>query len=187
MERCDAELLRAHLEGDRLAFAELVRRHAATLWAVALRTLSSREDAADAVQDALLHAHQRAAGCRASDSVRGWLVRIVVNACLDRYRHNRSRPSYPMCDTELARLPAPRDPIGDDELRLDVTSALARLPFDQRVVVVLVDMHGYPTHEVAGMLGVPVGTVKSRASRGRERLAHSLGHLRALETTTEER
>jgi RNA polymerase sigma-70 factor (ECF subfamily) len=185
--RSDGELLRAHLTGDRQAFAELADRHLPTLWAVARRTLNSREDAADAVQDALLHAHQAAASCRAEGSARTWLVRIVLNACLDRYRRNRARPSDPTPGTELERLAAHRDAIADHELRLDVESALAQLPFEQRVVIVLVDMHGYRTSEVADMLGVAVGTVKSRGWRGRLRLAELLGNLRATQTVGEQR
>src|SRR3954469_19658848 len=159
MTRPDGELLRAHLDGDRTAFGELVDRHLGVLWTVARRTLDSREDAAEAVQDALLRAHQGANGFRAEATVRSWLVRIVINACLDRHRRNRARPTQ--SGVEFDEIPAPRDAIADRELRLIVEDALRRLPVDQRMVLVLVDMHGYPTAEVASMLNVPVGTVKS--------------------------
>jgi RNA polymerase sigma-70 factor (ECF subfamily) len=90
--RSDGELLLAHLRGDRYAFAELVDRHAGVLWTVALRTLRDERDAAEVVQDALVRAHQHAADYRGEATVRGWLVRIVVNACRDRYRRAGSRP-----------------------------------------------------------------------------------------------
>lgn len=174
MTRPDGELLRAHLDGDRTAFQELVDRHLGVLWTVARRTLDSREDAAEVVQDALLRAHQGAHGFRAEASVRSWLVRIVINACLDRHRRNRARPAHSVPAVELDELPARRDAIAERELQLIIEDALRRLPVDQRMVIVLVDMHGYPTAEVASMLKVPVGTVKSRCARGRARLAELL-------------
>jgi RNA polymerase sigma-70 factor, ECF subfamily len=174
MIRSDAELLRAHLDGDRRAFAELVDRHRTYLWSIARRSLDSVEDAAEAVQDALLRAHQGAAGYRHEATVRSWLVRIVVNACLDRHRRNRARPAVPITDVELGRLPTRRDPIADLELRMLVQRALAELPIEQRMVIVLVDLLGYPVGEAADMLEIRPGTVKSRGARGRARLAELL-------------
>ncbi|MGH8880276.1 MAG: sigma-70 family RNA polymerase sigma factor, partial [Stackebrandtia sp.] len=80
----DAELLRRHATGgDRDAFGELFRRHRDRLWAVALRTLSDPEEAADALQDAMIKAYRAAAKFRGDSAVTTWLHRIVVNACLD--------------------------------------------------------------------------------------------------------
>jgi RNA polymerase sigma-70 factor (ECF subfamily) len=172
--RSDPELLRAHLDGDRGAFAELVDRHRRYLWSIARRSLDSTEDAAEAVQDALLRAHQGAAGYRSEATVRSWLVRIVVNVCLDKHRHNRARPAVPVTGVEFERLPTPRDPIADLELHMFVQRALAELPVEQRMVIVLVDLIGYPVGEVADILEIPPGTVKSRGARGRARLAELL-------------
>src|SRR3954467_3540028 len=91
--RSDADLLRAHGAGEPGAFAELVRRHRDRLWAVALRTIGDREEAADAVQDALLAAHRNAARFRGESAVTTWLHRIVVNACLDRIRRRHAHPT----------------------------------------------------------------------------------------------
>jgi RNA polymerase sigma-70 factor (ECF subfamily) len=172
--RSDGELLLAHLRGDRYAFAELVDRHAGVLWTVALRTLRDERDAAEVVQDALVRAHQHAADYRGEATVRGWLVRIVVNACRDRYRRAGSRPVEVRDELALLRVPAPRDPIADHDLRMDLRDALGALPLEQRMVVVLVTMLGYPTEEVADMLGIAVGTVKSRGARARAVLAEAL-------------
>jgi RNA polymerase sigma-70 factor (ECF subfamily) len=172
----DAQLLAAHLDGDATAFGELVRRHQDRLWAVALRTLGRPEDAREAVQEALLAAHRRAAAFRGDASVRTWLQRIVVNNCLDRLRRDHVRPitaPWPQRD-----LPARRDTATDLVTRLDVREALAALPAQQRVAVVLVDVQACPVAEAAEILEVPVGTVKSRCARGRARLAVLLGHLR---------
>jgi RNA polymerase sigma-70 factor (ECF subfamily) len=176
--RSDKELLAAHAEGDADAFGEVVRRHRDRLWAVALRTLGDREEAADAVQDALVSAF-RASGPRATDASTGaafrgesavttWLHRIVVNACLDRVRRRASRPADPLPEHDVPdRGP---DPLAARELALDLDVALATLPAEQRAALVLVDMYGYPVDEVAAILECPAGTVKSRCARGRARL-----------------
>jgi RNA polymerase sigma-70 factor (ECF subfamily) len=182
----DAALLRAHVAGDRDAFAELVRRHRDRLWAVALRTLGDREDAADAVQDALLSAYRAADRFRGDSAVTTWLHRIVVNACLDRVRRRQARPTVPLPEQDIG-LPTSRggdsgnNPGYDSDTTLTVQAALSRLPADQRVPLVLLDMHGYSVAEIATMLGVAEGTVKSRCARGRARLAVMLGHLRSTD------
>lgn len=174
----DEALLAAHRAGDRDAFGELVARHRRELWGIALRTLGDREDAADAVQEALVAAYRRAGSYRAEASVRTWLRRIVVNTCIDRIRYERVRPTVPWPVADVA---ARGDPAVETVTRLAVDRALALLPVEQRVAVVLVDVQGYPVAEVAAILGVPTGTVKSRCSRGRVRLAVLLGHLRTEE------
>jgi RNA polymerase sigma-70 factor (ECF subfamily) len=168
----DVELLRAHVAGDPDAFAALVRRHRDRLWAVALRTLGDREEAADAVQDALISAFRAADRFRGDSAVTTWLHRIVVNACLDRVRRAQARPTTELPDVDIAA------PEIDTDTALDVTAALGQLPADQRIALVLVDMQGLPVADVADMLGVPIGTVKSRCARGRARLAVMLGYLR---------
>jgi RNA polymerase sigma-70 factor (ECF subfamily) len=165
----DAELLRRHVDGDHEAFGELVRRHRDRLWAVALRTLGDPDDAADAVQDALINAFRRAPTFRGESAVTTWLHRIVVNACLDRVRHAAARPAVAWSD-DLDPPSAGSDPASRAALRLDVTAALATLPDEQRIALVLVDMEGYPVADVAQLLDCPVGTVKSRCARGRARL-----------------
>ncbi|MDX6229286.1 MAG: polymerase sigma-70 factor, subfamily [Frankiales bacterium] len=165
----DRALLDRHLAGDSAAFAELVRRHRDRLWAVAIRTLGDREEAADAVQDALLSAYRAAGSFRGDAKVSTWLHRIVVNACLDRVRRQQSRPTVPLPPED--RHPAAGDALANRELATDLGRALAELPPEQRIAVVLVDAQGYPVDEVSRLLSVPVGTVKSRCSRGRARLA----------------
>ena len=180
----DAELLHAHVEGDPEAFAELVRRHRDRLWAVALRTVGDREEAADAVQDALLSAHRAAARFRGDAQVTTWLHRIVVNACLDRVRKRQAHPTVPLPDGRhtddggAATGPEPAAPVRDHETALVVRQALAELPAEQRAALVLVDVQGYPVAEAAEILGVAEGTIKSRCARGRARMALRLGHLR---------
>lgn len=184
--RTDAQLLRAHADGDPDAFGELLARHRDRLWAVALRTMADREEAADALQDALLSAHRAAGRFRGDSAVTTWLHRIVVNACLDRMRRRRTHATVPLPDGSTTDPhhraatagPEPAAPAVDHDTVLVVRDALAELPDDQRTAIVLVDLQGYPVSEVAAMLEVAEGTVKSRCSRGRARLAVLLGHLR---------
>ncbi|RQX04800.1 RNA polymerase sigma factor SigM [Micromonospora arida] len=184
----DLELLRAHVAGDRDAFAELFHRHRDRLWAVALRTLGDREEAADALQDALLSAHRAAARFRGDSAVTTWLHRIVVNACLDRIRRRQAHPTVPLPDGNRADDGTgglePAAPVTDHDTVLVVREALAALPLEQRAALVLVDVQGYPVAEVARILGVAEGTVKSRCARGRARLAVLLGHLRPAAVAT---
>jgi RNA polymerase sigma-70 factor (ECF subfamily) len=175
----DAALMRAHARGDPDAFAELVRRHRDRLWAVALRTLGDREEAADAVQDALVSAFRSADRFRGDSAVTTWLHRIVVNACLDRARRRQARPTVPLIDVGIGfGTGVGADAGPDTDTALTVRAALARLPHQQRVALVLLDMQGYSVSEISAMLGVAEGTVKSRCARGRARLAVLLGHLR---------
>ncbi|CAA9361931.1 MAG: RNA polymerase ECF-type sigma factor [uncultured Frankineae bacterium] len=176
-DREDRALLAAHVAGDRDAFGALVARHQGRLWAVALRTLGDREEAADALQDALLSAYRAGASYRGDARVTTWLHRIVVNACLDRVRRRAVRATVPLEQRDGERAD-PRDALGERETSLEVEAALAALPLDQRTAILLVDVQGLPVAEAAAVLGVATGTVKSRCSRGRARLALSLGHLR---------
>jgi RNA polymerase sigma-70 factor (ECF subfamily) len=173
----DRDLMRAHLEGDPSAFTELVRRHRDRLWAVAMRTLGDREEASDALQDALISAFRNAASFRGESAVTTWLHRIVVNACLDRVRRRQARPADPLPEYEGAG-PVEPDVIDARLTSVVVHAALARLPEDQRAALVLVDLHGCSVEEAARILEVPTGTVKSRCSRGRARLAVLLVDLR---------
>ena len=169
----DRALLRAHVDGDRDAFTQLVKRHRDRLWAVALRTIGDREDAADALQEALISAYRSAHRFRGDSAVTTWLHRIVVNACLDRVRRRNVRPTVPLPENE----PMPVAPV-DSDTALDVRAALAQLPVEQRAALVLVELQGYSVAEAAAILDVAEGTVKSRCARGRARLASLLGYLR---------
>ena len=169
-----ADLLAQHVAGDRDAFGELGARHRERLWAVALRTLGNPEDAADALQDALLSAFRGAAGFRGNSAVTTWLHRIVVNACLDLVRRRSVRPTQPLPDEPAARA---TDVFGDRETSLAVTAALRTLPTEQSSAVVLVDIEGFSVDEASQILGVPTGTVKSRCARARARLAERLYEL----------
>jgi RNA polymerase sigma-70 factor (ECF subfamily) len=193
----DAELLSRHVAGDPDAFGLLFLRHKDRLWAVALRTAADPEDAADALQEAMVSAFRRAGDFRGDSAVTTWLHRIVVNAAVDRLRRKSTRTlswsgepseldalaihSQAVASDNGIRPPVVTptiDPMDSTEIRLDVDAALRHLPAQQRIALVLVDMLGYPVAEVAEILGVSIGTVKSRCARGRVRLLPFLSHLR---------
>jgi RNA polymerase sigma-70 factor (ECF subfamily) len=183
-EATDAELLRRHVAGDPDAFSLLFLRHRDRLWAVALRTACDPEDAADALQEAMISAFRRAGDFRGESAVTTWLHRIVVNAAVDRLRRRPGRLSRTGEETDPGGRSTDGHPMlpysmESAELRLDVDAALRRLPHQQRTALVLVDMLGYPVADVSEMLGVSVGTVKSRCARGRARLLPYLSHLRS--------
>jgi RNA polymerase sigma-70 factor, ECF subfamily len=171
-QRSDAELLAAHVAGDRYAFEELFHRHHRQLHRVARLTSRSAEDAEDALQDAMVSAHRGAGAFRHDAAVSSWLHRIVVNACLDRLRRNKSHLTTALDDVYPVA-----DQTAQVETAIAVHRALMRLPVEQRAAVVAVDMHGYSVADTAAMLGVAEGTVKSRCARARARLAAILGYL----------
>jgi RNA polymerase sigma-70 factor, ECF subfamily len=142
--------------------------------------MNDPEDAADALQDAMISAFRRAASFRGESAVTTWLHRIVVNACLDRMRRRSARPEVHAGDDRLLDAVAAEgaDPSEGTATSVEVMKALRRLPHDQQVALVLVDMLDYPVADAAEILGVAEGTVKSRCARGRARLLPRLAHLR---------
>jgi RNA polymerase sigma-70 factor (ECF subfamily) len=188
----DRDLLDRHVSGDPDAFTEIVRRHRDRLWAVALRTLGDREEAADAVQDALISAYRAAHTFRGRSAVTTWLHRITVNACLDRARKAASRRTSLTDDPErleqlLELHESAAVPAEQRDLRRQLVAALSQLPVEQRAALVLVDMQGYPVAEAAKVLDVAVGTVKSRCARGRARLLPLVSQLHPNGENVDER
>lgn len=174
-DRTDEQLLAAHVAGDRFAFEELFNRYQPQLYQLARITIRCPDDARDALQDAMLSAHCGAPKFRNDCSVSSWLYRIVVNACLDRLRRHKARPTTPL------EAIASAGSIGDPALGLDtaivIERALMCLPIEQRAAIVTVDIQGFSVAEAARILGIPEGTVKSRRARARSKLATTLGHL----------
>ncbi|TDT30982.1 RNA polymerase sigma factor SigM [Naumannella halotolerans] len=181
-ERTDDELLAAHVAGDPNAFGLLFARHRNRMWAIALKTMRDPEEAADALQEAMIAAFRRAGSFRGESKVTTWLHRVVVNACLDRIRRNKVRKAHPLPEdpdrmSELAGSTR-TDEVERHDLRQALNAALGQLNTDQRSALLLIDVEGYSVEEAATILGCAPGTVKSRCARGRARLARLLVHLR---------
>jgi RNA polymerase sigma factor (sigma-70 family) len=174
--------------GEIESFNRLVERHQVAAYNVAYRTLRNADDAADATQDAFISAFRAIASFHGA-SFRAWLLRIVLNACYDARRRSARRPASSM--EALAeqvgelpwadeRAPDPEAALLSREARAAIERALAALPEDQRVAIVLVDIQGLAYEEAAEALDCPIGTVRSRLARGRARVRdelHAAGNL----------
>jgi RNA polymerase sigma-70 factor, ECF subfamily len=177
----DEDLVRRYLSGDRAAFAALIERHERRVYNLALRMTGREEDARDATQDAFLTVLRKLSSFRGEAAFTTWLHRVTVNACYDLLRKRQRAPMLERGDDLPAIEPPPApDPAEDSSLSLDVQRALTQVPEDFRAVMILHDVHDLRQEEVAEILGVPVGTVKSRLHRGRVALARAMGLSRAV-------
>lgn len=182
----DAALVEEALRGRLDAFNQLVIRHQDHLFALVYRLVPDPDQAADAVQEAFFSAYRSMASFRGG-SVRSWLGRIAVNAALDMQRARRRRPAQPYPEFEDDSWQPPAEPDAEPESRtlaVERSRVLARaldeLPFEQRNCIVLFDVDGYDYEEIAGIMRVSVGTVKSRIHRGRLALRRALSSNREL-------
>jgi RNA polymerase sigma-70 factor (ECF subfamily) len=173
--------------GGRLeAFNQLVVRHQDHLFALVYRLVPDRDQVADAVQEAFFNAYRNLASFRGG-SVKSWLGRIAVNAAMDMQRARRRRPSqpYPEFEDDSWQPPAEKDVEPESmALATERSKALARalgdLPAEQRNCIVLFDVEGYDYAEIAAIMHIEVGTVKSRIHRGRLSLRRALTPNREL-------
>ncbi|HEV3473326.1 MAG TPA: sigma-70 family RNA polymerase sigma factor [Actinomycetota bacterium] len=170
-EPSDADLIARVAAGDHRAFGALVTRHEDKIFSIAYRVLGNRPDALDATQDAFLSAFRKASKFRGEAAFSTWLYRISINACNDLLR--KKKRWVLTSDPEPAHDTNPR-PDEDAVRRVDLQRALASLQPDYREAVVLHDIGGVPYEEIARITSTQVGTVKSRISRGRKRLAELL-------------
>ena len=170
----DDELVAAAQAGDRAALDALLRRHFDLIHAVCSRIAGNPADAADATQEALLAIVRGLPRFDRRAAAGTWMYRVATNACLDELRRRRRRPSPGLDDTVVDRPdPSPAlDTSVTDRLTLD--EAIARLPEDFRVAVVLRDVQGMDYAQIAEVLDIPIGTVRSRIARGRQALANDL-------------
>lgn len=170
----DAELVDAAQRGDRRALDQLLRRHHDKIHALCRRLAGNDADGADATQEALIAIVRGLPrfGGRARFST--WAYRVATNAALDELRR-RSRRPVPVLPAEpgLAAAGTGSDP-ADAAVRVDIDAALAKLPEEFRVPVVLRDVAGCDYAEIGSILRIPPGTVRSRIARGRARLAEAL-------------
>lgn len=175
----DDELVARYLAGDAGAFADLVRRHERRTYALCLRTLGNPDDAADAAQDVLLVLARKADRYRGESLFTTWLYRVTMNVCYDHLRRAKRRPLLQRAPDpgEPAHEPGPPVPDHADAVAdaQDVSVALARVPEDFRIALVLADVQDLPYEEIAKVLDLPIGTVKSRVHRGRIALAREMG------------
>ncbi len=172
----DAALLSRVAEGDHAAFEEVLRTHEDRVFSVCLRILGNREAALDATQETFLTVFRKAGQFKGRSAVGTWIYRIAVNTCYDLLRKAKRHPTAPLPEHLDPSDPGAEDAIEAASFRPEIQHALSQLPKDFRTAVVLADIEGIPLPEVALILGVPLGTVKSRIFRGRKLLARTLGN-----------
>lgn len=185
----EAAAIASARKGDARAFNQLVQLYQSMAYNLAYRILGDADAAADATQDAFVSAFKAMRKFRGG-SFKAWILRIVTNACYDQLRSKKRRPTESLDDLEIDA-----DYVGylrDDgelpdeayerrELNQALQAGILSLPMDQRAVLVLSDMQGLSYQEIAETMGLSLGTVKSRLSRGRTRLRDYLvEHQREL-------
>jgi RNA polymerase sigma-70 factor (ECF subfamily) len=173
-EERDEDLVRRAVDGDRAAFGIIVERHERRVYNLALRMTGREEDARDATQDAFLTALRKLSSFRGEAAFTTWLHRVTVNACYDLLRKRSRSPLLHTRDDHEPEPPAWPDHAEATDLSVDVQRALLAVPEDYRVVMILHDVQDLPYEEVAAIVGIPVGTVKSRLHRGRVALSRAL-------------
>lgn len=169
----DVELARRAGDGDRRALETLLERHFDRVHAVCRRVAGNRDDAQDATQEALVAVARRIGTYDGRAAFTTWLHRVAVNAALDELRRRGRRP---VPAEELPEAPG-RSFESAVDARLDVDAALAGVPEDFRVAVVLRDLADLEYEEIARILDVPIGTVRSRIARGRAALAERVNDV----------
>ena len=184
-------LIRDAKRGDLDAFNRLVLEYQDMLYNTAYRVLGDPALAADATQEAFISAFNKLKSYRGG-SFKGWLLRIVTNACYDELRRQKRRPQTPLEplteDDEEMETPrwladsnaSPEEQLETAELDHAIQNCIESLPPEFRAVVVLTDIQGLDYSEVASALKTPLGTVKSRLARARTRLRDCLQTIREL-------
>jgi RNA polymerase sigma-70 factor (ECF subfamily) len=174
----DSELIVRWQSGDESAFEDLVRRHEQRVFRLLYRMMGNREEAEDVSQEAFLSLHRHGHRFRREARFSTFVYRVAANAALNRRRslgRNRNRLNELKVSQQAGfdLPPGPRDPedaASGSEAQRRVQSALLELPDDLRVAILLYDIEGQSYQEVAGVLGIPEGTVKSRIHRARNAL-----------------
>ncbi len=176
----EARLIELASQGDAGAFNSLMGMHERRMYAVALRMCGNAEDAQDCLQEAMLRVYRAISGFKGQSSFSTWLYRITMNTCLDELRKRKNRPNTSLdglVDAGWSPVDAGETPERHTlrrEVRQTLQAMILELPEDMRAAVVLRDIQGYAYDEIAGMLDTNVGTIKSRISRGRERLREKI-------------
>jgi RNA polymerase sigma-70 factor (ECF subfamily) len=180
LEISDKHLVERFQQGDQQAFEQIIERYEQKVWQLAMRLTGDQQDAYDLSQEAFLKVYRYLTQFRGQSNFSTWLYRVVTNSFYDEMRKRKRRPQVAVSldstittkDGELTReLPSfaagPEDLALQCELQQTVRTALARLPEEYRVVLVLRDLEDHSYEEIASILRLNLGTVKSRISRAR--------------------
>jgi len=171
MERADVEAARA---GDARAFESLMAREVDGVYRLALAITADEADARDVTQESMIAAWRGLEALRDPDRFEAWLRRVVVNAARMTLRSRRRRRLREIPADEIVGREPTHDPVAPRADALVLRSAVARLDADRRILLALYYLEGRSVGEVAEILGIPSGTVKSRLSAARQALLTAL-------------
>lgn len=180
MESNERKLIERASGGDPSAFNLLMEAHERRMYAVALRMCGNREDAQDCLQEAMLRVYRAIGSFKGQSTFATWVYRITMNTCLDELRRKKNKQSTSLDSLlDMGWSPAdegntPEKHALREETRKCLYGAIRELPEDMRAAVVLRDLQGLSYEEIAQALDINVGTIKSRISRGREKLREKL-------------
>ncbi len=169
----DIELAFQAQRGDVAAFEELYRTHCSRIYALCLRMVADRSRAEDLTQEAFVRAWEKLASFRGESAFLSWLYRLAVNVVLSDVRSRRRREGD-VAGLEESRLPDPRAVPHRVGACIDLERAIESLPPQARMVFVLHDVQGYRHREIAGLMGLAVGTSKAQLHHARRRLREAL-------------
>lgn len=173
LECTDRELIEKFKQGSIEAFEQVVRRYQQYAFKIAFGILGNERDAEDMIQEAFITVYRQINSLREDGAFPTWLGKIVTNLCLRKAQKSAQIPVVSFDSLEHRQLssPASHEAYLFSEIKQDIHKALLSLPIDLRVAVVLRDLQGYSYSEIAGIAGVPIGTVKSRIHQARTLLA----------------
>ena len=176
----DGSAIQSYLAGNKESFNELVDKYERPIYNLAYRMTGNATDAADVTQEIFIHLHRKLHSFRGDAAFSTWFYRLATNCCKDWLRkESRRAPAVEIDETLLSDGgTGPGQIYEQKELREQVQSAILALPDDQRIAIILHDLQGYNYEAIATITGVPIGTVKSRLSRARLKLAEMLALLR---------
>jgi RNA polymerase sigma-70 factor, ECF subfamily len=167
----DLVLVRDSMRGDTEAFTMLVRNYKDFVYRIVYAILQNHVDTEDVLQETFIKAYQSIIGLRDERTFPSWIARIATRTALDwKQRMNRLR-AVPV---ELEQIVSERDPNKGIRIRVDLENALGQMSTEHRAILVLREIHGFDYEEIAGILKIPVGTVRSRLFNARVRLRRIL-------------
>jgi RNA polymerase sigma-70 factor (ECF subfamily) len=171
VDELDPEMIRAAAAGDLVAFEKIVRAYQQNIWRFLRRFLGDAAAAEDVAQEVFLRLYRSLPSFAHQAKFSAWVFKIARNAALDELRRQKRRERLMVAAATVAVTDGATGSDGTTgEARVEIEAALAALPDDLRETVVLVEVFGLPYAEVSDVVGVPVGTIKSRMFRARERM-----------------
>jgi len=169
----DLNLIRWARQGRRDSFSALIRNYQTFVFRTAYGVVQNRADAEDVTQETFIKVHQSLKALRDERTFPTWLARITVRTAID-WLHQKDKQKDLLASAD----PMTVDSGHSSDLRMDLEQALAALSPEQRTVLVLREIHGFDYEQLAQILGVPVGTVKSRLHNARIELRQLLSSER---------